>query len=163
MAGYYQAALRNPGNKGPSAGEDVSAKIAKLPLKDQARAMVQKICPVSGNALGALGVPDKVRVGKLDVFLCCEGCRDGKINQEHWKTIAHNIKKAQAICPVMEHELPKNAKSTTVAGQLVYVCCPPCTKKIAADPEKYLSKVDAYYKESIRESVRVSSRARSGK
>lgn len=30
-------------------------------------------------------------------------------------------------------------------GEIVFVCCPPCIKKIAANPDESLNQVDAYY------------------
>lgn len=119
---------------------------------DQLHVAVQKICPVSGNKLGAHGAPIKVTVGehKEEVFLCCKGCMKGQIDPQHWATIHANFAEAQRICPVMEHELPKDPKWTIVSGQIIYVCCPPCTKKIAADPAKYLQKLDELYTASLR-------------
>jgi hypothetical protein len=32
-----------------------------------------------------------------------------------------------------------------VKGEIVYVCCPPCIKKIAANPDVSLKQVDEYY------------------
>jgi hypothetical protein len=113
--------------------------------RDQLRIAVQEICPVSGQKLGSMGAPLKVQVGQETVFLCCKGCAGKKVKPEHWKTIHANFAKAQRICPVMKNDLPKNPKWTIVEGQIVYVCCPPCTKKIAAEPRKYLLAVDALY------------------
>ncbi len=42
--------------------------------RDQLRAAVQGICPVSGNKLGYLGAPIKVKFGEEGVFLFCKGC-----------------------------------------------------------------------------------------
>jgi len=117
--------------------------------RDQLRVAVQEICPVSGGKLGSMGEPIKVQVGKETVFLCCKGCMKQKINPEHWATIHANCARAQRICPVMKHDLPKKPKWTVVEGQIVYVCCPPCTKKIAADPQKYLRSVDELYAASL--------------
>ncbi len=117
--------------------------------RDQLHIAVQVICPTSGEKLGAHGQPIKVKVGKETVFLCCQGCLKQKINPQHWATIHTNFAKAQRICPVMKHELPKNPKWTIVEGQIVYVCCPPCTKKIAADPKTFLRKVDELYTASL--------------
>ena len=36
----------------------------------------QKTCPVSGEPLGSMGVPIKVRAKGTDVFVCCDGCKD---------------------------------------------------------------------------------------
>lgn len=114
-------------------------------IRDRLRIAVQDICPVSGQKLGSMGEPLKVQVGEETVFLCCKGCLGKEIKREHWATIHNNVAKAQGICPVMGHELPKSPKWTIVEGQVVYVCCPPCTKKLAAQPEEYLSKVDELY------------------
>ena len=61
-----------------------------------------------------------------------------------------NFAKAQGICPIMKKELPKQPKWTVVDGQIVYVCCPPCTQKIEADSETYLKKIDELYTASLR-------------
>ena len=66
----------------PHAGEDQAAEageyaevLAKLSEADRAIADAQKVCPVSGEPLGSMGVPVKVTVKDRDVLLCCEGCR----------------------------------------------------------------------------------------
>ena len=162
LAGYYLASLKTPASLQVPVKANDSSKIAqslaKLPESDRLRASIQQVCPVSGNMLGLAGTPKKVRVGKLDVFLCCEGCQSGEINKEHWTKIAQNIRNAQGKCPVMEKDLPATAKSMIVAGQLVFVCCPPCTKKIAASPAQYMSKVESYYRESRSETTSVAAR-----
>ena len=119
--------------------------------RDELRIAVQEICPVSGQKLGEHGPPIKVRVGEESVFVCCQGCLKGKIDPQHWETIHANLARAQRICPVMKHELPRKPKWTIVEGQIVYVCCPPCTKKVAADPKTYLQKLDELYVESLRQ------------
>ena len=113
------------------------------------RMAVQAICPVSGKPLGSMGTPLKARIGDEDLYLCCEACTQGKVERSHWATIHANFAKAQKTCPVMEQDLPANPKWTVVNGQIVYVCCPPCTKKIQADPKTYLNKLDALYRTSI--------------
>lgn len=120
--------------------------------RDQIHIAVQQICPVSGQKLGSMGPPIKVTVGehKEQVFLCCKGCLQRKIDAKHWATIHANFAQAQRICPVMKRALPANPKWTIVEGQIVYVCCPPCTKKIAADPAAYLQQVDELYSASLR-------------
>ena len=118
--------------------------------RDQLKIQVQAICPVSGQKLGDHGAPIKAKIGKEHVFLCCKACLKGKVNPKHWATIHANFAKAQRICPVMKHELPKKPKWTIVEGQIVYICCPPCTKKIAADPKGYLTKIDELYAASLK-------------
>ena len=117
--------------------------------RDQLRIAAQQICPTSGTKLGEHGTPIKVKVGKEHVFLCCKGCLKKKISPKHWATIHSNLAKAQHECPVMEHKLPKNPKWTIVDGQIVFICCPPCTKKIGADPKTYLQKIDKLYTTSL--------------
>lgn len=110
---------------------------------------VQQICPVSGEKLGEHGAPIETKIGDEAVFLCCKGCLEGKVNPDHWATIHANFAKSQRICPVMNKELPKNPKWTIVEGQIVYVCCPPCTKKVAAAPERFLKQIDELYAASV--------------
>jgi hypothetical protein len=52
----------------------VAEALAQLPAEDRALAEKQKICPVSDEPLGSMGVPVKVTVEGRDVFLCCESC-----------------------------------------------------------------------------------------
>ncbi len=130
-------------------GQDRSPADQPQATRDQLRSAVQEICPISGKKLGSMGTPIKAKVGESTVFLCCKACLKGKVDPQHWATIHANIAKAQRICPVMKHELPKNPKWTIVEGQIVYVCCPPCTKKIAADPKTYLQQVDGLYTASL--------------
>ena len=122
-----------------------AASAAESPSSDAVRVAVQGICPVSGEKLGSMGQPVKVRIGKEEVFLCCKGCLTRKVQPEHWVTIHTNFAKAQGICPVMNSPLPEKPKWTIVEGRIVYVCCPPCTAKIEADPAPYLKAVDERY------------------
>ena len=117
---------------------------------DQLRIAVQKICPMTGGKLGSMGDPVKAKIGQEEVFLCCEACANEKVNKDHWATIHANIAKAQAKCPVMNKSLPNNPKWTIVEGQIIYICCPSCDKKIEADPKAYLRKVDALYTASLK-------------
>ena len=138
-----------------AAGQVASAQQASQPSKeqiarDQLRAAVQEICPVSGNKLGDHGAPIKVQMGQEMVFLCCKGCLQKEVDAKHWATIHANFASAQAKCPVMVKPLPKNPKWTIAEGQIVYLCCPACAKKIAADPNTYLQKVDQYYTASLK-------------
>jgi len=125
------------------------AAAQELSKHDQIHIAVQEICPISGQKLGEHGAPLKVKVGEEIVFLCCQGCLQGKVNPQHWATIHANFAKAQRICPVMKHELPNNPKWTIVEGQIVYVCCPPCTEKVAAEPKAFLQQIDELYLASL--------------
>ncbi|MBL4885630.1 MAG: hypothetical protein JKY95_14000 [Planctomycetaceae bacterium] len=122
----------------------------ELSKHDILRVAVQRICPVEGTKLGEHGKPIKVKAGKEEIFLCCQACMKGKIDPKHWATIHANAIKAQGICPIMENDLPANPKSTIINGQVIYVCCPPCTAKIEANPPKYLAIIDSYYKKNLK-------------
>ena len=130
-------------------GEDHGTAGARLSKRDQLRIAVQAICPTSGRKLGTHGAPIKVKVGKEIVFICCKGCLQDKINPQHWATIHANVAKAQGICPIMKKQLPASPKWTIVEGQIVYICCPPCAPKIAADPQTHLRKIDDLYTASL--------------
>ena len=117
---------------------------------DQVKASVQEICPVSGMKLGAHGEPFKAKIGGQVLFLCCEGCKKGKVNKKHWAKIHQNFAKAQAKCFVMDNPLPKKPKWVIVKGQLLYVCCPPCIKKIKDSPDKYLKQLAASQSEYLK-------------
>lgn len=132
----------------------------ELSERDRVHMVVQQICPVSGQALGSHGKPIKVKIGDEHVFVCCRGCLKGQVKREHWATIHANFAKAQRICPVMKHELPANPKWTIVKGQIVFVCCPPCTDKIEAEPESFLTKIDDLYRASLRTASKEPARRR---
>ena len=57
------------------------AEINQLPDEDQTMAIKQVICPVTEYKLGSMGVPPKVMVNGEPVFICCEGCREGLLEE----------------------------------------------------------------------------------
>lgn len=128
-----------------------TAADAADPTPDELHSAVQKICPVSGVALGEHGPPVKVLVGDQaeEIFLCCKACLNREIDPSHWATIHKNIATAQKICPVMEEELPAKAEWKIIDGRVVFVCCPGCFKKIAQDPKSHLTLIDSYYATSL--------------
>ena len=129
----------------------------------------QEVCPVMDEPLGSMGNPIKVMVGDKPIFLCCKGCikkikadpakylamvygggsagsvpagtdqvRAGifKVSAEDAPFIA-----AQKKCPVMDEPLDAMGGPYKVhaAGKAIYICCPGCAKKIAAEPQKWLA------------------------
>lgn len=116
---------------------------------DDLLVVAQKICPVSGGDLRAMGGPVKAKSGETTIFLCCEGCLGKPVSKENWAKVTANLAAAQGRCPVMNRPLPKNATSTVVNGRMIFVCCPPCTKKIQADSAKYVAKVDGLLREHL--------------
>jgi YHS domain-containing protein len=47
--------------------------------------------------------------------------------------------KAQTLCPVMGKKIDSTS-FTDIQGQRVYHCCPKCSEKLVADPDKYFKK-----------------------
>lgn len=48
--------------------------VADAAAADQAAIAAQRVCKVSGEALGSMGTPLKVSRGSQTTFLCCKGC-----------------------------------------------------------------------------------------
>jgi YHS domain-containing protein len=61
------------GPAGQSAGEAADG-LAELSAADAAAAKKQRVCPVTGEVLGAMGKPYKVTIQGKTIFLCCSGC-----------------------------------------------------------------------------------------
>jgi hypothetical protein len=74
-----EGTLKNPDPLPMGEGTMKSAeteKPAALSAEDRALIEKQKVCPVSGGALGSMGDPVKVVVKGQTVFLCCAGCEE---------------------------------------------------------------------------------------
>ncbi len=143
--------------------------VAPATVADVSAIARQKVCPVMDEPLGGMGTPIKVMVGDKPIFLCCKGCikkikadpakyldivygggsagsvpagteqvRAGifKVSAEDAPFIA-----AQKMCPVMDESLDAMGGPYKVhaAGKAIYICCPGCAKKIAAEPQKWLA------------------------
>jgi Cu(I)/Ag(I) efflux system membrane fusion protein len=70
---------RAPASPSPSAtgtSAKVKANLDKLDADDRKLADAQRLCPVSGEPLGAMGKPVKLTVKGQTVFVCCKGCQD---------------------------------------------------------------------------------------
>ncbi|HEV3342009.1 MAG TPA: heavy metal-binding domain-containing protein, partial [Pirellulales bacterium] len=65
-----------PSTKGTPAGKAAAIRAAldKLPPQERVAAERQKVCPVTGMALGSMGTPVKVELNGQTVWLCCAGC-----------------------------------------------------------------------------------------
>jgi YHS domain-containing protein len=55
---------------------DETPGLAQLSVEDRVLAEKQKVCPVSGEPLGAMAKPVKITVKGKTVFLCCSGCEE---------------------------------------------------------------------------------------
>lgn len=58
-----------------TADPKVKSDLDKLSPEDRKLAEEQKSCPISGDVLGAMGVPVKITLKDQTVFLCCAGCK----------------------------------------------------------------------------------------
>jgi YHS domain-containing protein len=67
--------------------------LAELSPEDRALAAKQKVCPVSGEMLGAMDKPVKVTIKGQTVFLCCPAC-ESAIKKDPDKYLA-KLKAAQ--------------------------------------------------------------------
>lgn len=54
---------------------DVRDNLAKLPPEDKKLAEAQRVCAVTEEPLGSMGVPIKLTLDGQPVFLCCGGCK----------------------------------------------------------------------------------------
>ena len=70
------SAAAAPGEGEQTEAARIEASLASLSLEDRALAETQKICPVGGGPLGAMGTPIKVAVAGQEVFICCEHCQE---------------------------------------------------------------------------------------
>jgi membrane fusion protein, copper/silver efflux system len=58
----------------PKVQERIRRGLAGLSPADRALAEAQRICPVTDQPLGSMGVPIKVEIKGQTVFVCCPGC-----------------------------------------------------------------------------------------
>ena len=56
--------------------ELMQENLAQLSEQDRTSAEQQHMCPVTGEMLGAMGVPEKITVNGQDVWICCPGCKE---------------------------------------------------------------------------------------
>lgn len=70
---------------------DIAENLAKLSVEDRKLAKTQGVCPITGDPLGALGVPVRITLNGQPVLLCCKDCIE-KAQAEPDKTLG-KIKK----------------------------------------------------------------------
>ncbi|WP_147870583.1 hypothetical protein [Stieleria maiorica] len=56
--------------------EKMTEALADFSEEDHKSAMKQHFCPVSGEMLGTMGEPEKVKVQGQQVWICCDSCKD---------------------------------------------------------------------------------------
>lgn len=138
----------------PAAAPDAAAE-AKI-IAQQLPSYPLTHCPISHEALDAMGKPlDVVQDGRL-VRLCCKGCvkelkKDPAATAAVFKSIDEAVVKAQKAsypltkCAVSGEELGSMGDPIEfVSGtRLIRLCCKGCTKGVQKDPSKALASIDA--------------------
>src|SRR5262249_61423256 len=90
--GYFGATQSSPAR--PAAATPslpTPTEFMKLSPADRELATRQKICPVTDEPLGSMGVPFKVVIDGLPVFLCCDGCEDEL--RTNWKKYRDKVQR----------------------------------------------------------------------
>ncbi len=121
--------------------------------RERLRIAVQAICPVSGESLTDHAEPVRMTnpETKEVLYVCCEACLKSKPDAKPLDNIRSNFAKAQGHCLVVtENEISAESKHGIIDGQFIYVCCPPCVKKMSAEPAKFLSRLDDLNEASLK-------------
>ncbi|MCA9134162.1 MAG: hypothetical protein KDA45_13435 [Planctomycetales bacterium] len=143
--------------------------VATASAADARLIAAQAKCPVMDEPLGSMGKPVKVMVAGKPIFLCCKGCiKKVEAEPAKYLALVHGAQRqatvaagqeqvrpgvfavtaadapyiaAQQQCPVMDEPLAVmgGPYKVNADGQAIYICCPGCAKKIAAEPQKYLA------------------------
>ena len=66
--------------KADAVKRDVSF-VTKLTDADRKAAVAQKLCPVTEERLGSMGVPIKVVADDQSFFICCESCKSDAMDR----------------------------------------------------------------------------------
>jgi hypothetical protein len=74
------AALALGCGKADAVKRDVSF-VTKLSDADRKAAVAQKLCPVTEERLGSMGLPIKVVADDQSFFICCESCKDDAMDR----------------------------------------------------------------------------------
>jgi hypothetical protein len=128
----------------------------KATRANQKAITAQKVCKVSGEELGSMGMPIKATQGDRSTFLCCPEC-EKKLLADPDKYLVATISTAKATradqkaiaaqktCPVSKEDLGSMGTpiKVTCGDRSVFLCCPECIKKVEADPDKYLGDLAA--------------------
>ncbi len=135
-----------PAAEGGTAEEGTASK------RDSLRIAVQEFCPVSGKELPSdRSLPKWTdTTTKEELFVCCEKCVTGTPDSKHLEKIRERQATAQRECLVMENEVSAESKSQIIGGYRIFVCCPPCFKKVEKAQDKYFSKLDSLHEQFLK-------------
>jgi hypothetical protein len=133
----------------------------KATRADQKAIAAQKVCKVSGEDLGSMGMPIKATRDDHSTFLCCPACEEKlQADPEKYLVAAISTSKAtkadqraidaQKTCPVSGEDLGSMGTpiKVTRGDRTIFLCCPACLKKVEAEPDRFLgTTTDASAKE----------------
>src|SRR5581483_10308473 len=86
--GAGQARGESTSAEGGATAERIAAALAQLSPELRGLATEQRVCPVTGLRLGAMGVPVVLEIGGRRVLLCCAGC-EAAVRREPDKYLKH--------------------------------------------------------------------------
>lgn len=136
----------------PSDQAEPSGLAGAVSKRDSLRIAIQKICPVSGRELprdqSLKQWTDPAT--KESLYVCCDKCVDGKPDTNYVEKIRARQADAQGVCLVMENAVTATSKSQIIGGYRIYVCCPPCFKKVEKSQDKYFSKLDSLHEQFLK-------------
>lgn len=111
------------------------------------------VCPVSGEKLGNMGEPIQYNHEGRDIKFCCAGCigrfssTPAQFLAKVDKLMAEQQKKHYPLttCAVTGNALGSMGEplDIVVNNRLVRLCCAGCEKPVRAEPDKFISKLDA--------------------
>lgn len=138
---FVQASL----SQGASAGQGGDANQQEM----EAEPYTLTTCPVSGEALGAMGEPVEVTAEGRLVKLCCKGCtKKFEAEPKKYLEVVDAALAAQQrpyymvdTCVVSGEPLVEDGKDigvdVVIKNRLFRVCCKGCIKKLEKDPARY--------------------------
>ncbi len=129
-------------------------------------------CPISGEKLGGdRGEPIEIVYKNRLVRLCCKMCvkkfranPDKVVQQLNTAVIEQQAKSYPlATCPASGEDLGEGEiVDRVVSGRLIRLCCKMCTKKVAADPVRFVRAIDAAHAKQKRKGAGEEAEGRTG-
>lgn len=83
-AGGHQHGAASAGASSVQTTKDskMAANLQELSETERGLATAQRICPITREPLGSMGVPLRIEVAGRPVFLCCAGCKEEALQKE---------------------------------------------------------------------------------
>ena len=137
----------------------------RQPVRPSHQVSTQRLCPVTGEALGSMGPPIPVTISGRTIQVCCDACVAAvqRSPQKYFQRVAKEIgsspvdsfrgtsnrpqsnprASAQRLCPVTGEELGSMRPPipVTISGRTIQVCCDSCVAAVRRSPERYFQRV----------------------